>query len=291
MRDKRAIIERHLLRVQPQLRGPELARRLRSIPVLRPLLRGDVSFAVTEPAPDPKRHRRVGAREHLYERARGWQGVILALPHLGGWEWLVDGWPIRATLITVVRRKPLEPPELPEWFAGLRESLGMHVIPRRRRRNRGHQGALKANTIVCLLSDRDIGGGGVSVEFFGERTRLPAGPSSASVAHGCAGLARGRLLHDAATAIGGSSRPPLAERSAGNAPRRIVARATQALAHELEGLIRRAPTQWHLFQPNWPSDPRIRGLRFGPADSAEEDNAHSRSSPATFLRFPDRLPS
>jgi KDO2-lipid IV(A) lauroyltransferase len=30
---------------------------------------------------------------------------------------------------------------------------------------------------------------------------------------------------------------------------------TQALAKELEKLIWAAPEQWHLFQPNWPSDP------------------------------------
>ena len=34
-----------------------------------------------------------------------------------------------------------------------------------------------------------------------------------------------------------------------------VARITQNLAYELEFLIRRAPEQWHLFQPNWPWDP------------------------------------
>jgi KDO2-lipid IV(A) lauroyltransferase len=33
-----------------------------------------------------------------------------------------------------------------------------------------------------------------------------------------------------------------------------IARITQALAHELEQLIRVAPEQWHLLQPNWPSD-------------------------------------
>jgi phosphatidylinositol dimannoside acyltransferase len=33
-----------------------------------------------------------------------------------------------------------------------------------------------------------------------------------------------------------------------------VARITQALAHEFERLIREAPEQWHLLQPNWPSD-------------------------------------
>ena len=30
---------------------------------------------------------------------------------------------------------------------------------------------------------------------------------------------------------------------------------TQRIAADLEYLIRLAPGQWHLFQPNWPSDP------------------------------------
>ena len=34
-----------------------------------------------------------------------------------------------------------------------------------------------------------------------------------------------------------------------------VTRVTQLIAQELEILIRRAPEQWHCFQPNWPSDP------------------------------------
>jgi KDO2-lipid IV(A) lauroyltransferase len=29
---------------------------------------------------------------------------------------------------------------------------------------------------------------------------------------------------------------------------------TQRIATALEGIIRQAPEQWHLFQPNWPSD-------------------------------------
>jgi KDO2-lipid IV(A) lauroyltransferase len=34
-----------------------------------------------------------------------------------------------------------------------------------------------------------------------------------------------------------------------------VARITSLVAKELEQLISRAPEQWHLLQPNWPSDP------------------------------------
>jgi KDO2-lipid IV(A) lauroyltransferase len=33
-----------------------------------------------------------------------------------------------------------------------------------------------------------------------------------------------------------------------------VARLTQEMAHCFEEFIRRHPEQWHLYQPNWPSD-------------------------------------
>jgi KDO2-lipid IV(A) lauroyltransferase len=42
-----------------------------------------------------------------------------------------------------------------------------------------------------------------------------------------------------------------------------VAAGTQKLATELESLIRRAPEQWHMFQPNWPSDPGYAEMRAG----------------------------
>ncbi|MGH9285712.1 MAG: phosphatidylinositol mannoside acyltransferase, partial [Acidimicrobiales bacterium] len=53
----------------------------------------------------------------------------------------------------------------------------------------------------------------------------------------------------------GVVRPPVPAEREGSL-RDDVARVTQALAAELEVLIRRAPEQWHLFQPNWPSDRR-----------------------------------
>jgi KDO2-lipid IV(A) lauroyltransferase len=53
----------------------------------------------------------------------------------------------------------------------------------------------------------------------------------------------------------GVIRPPIAvpPRRAGKV-REDVARVTQDVAVALEELIRVAPEQWHLFQPNWPSD-------------------------------------
>jgi KDO2-lipid IV(A) lauroyltransferase len=53
----------------------------------------------------------------------------------------------------------------------------------------------------------------------------------------------------------GVVRPPIEIERGDGGLRDDVARFTQALADELAHLIRRAPQQWHLFQPNWPSDP------------------------------------
>jgi KDO2-lipid IV(A) lauroyltransferase len=179
-------------------------------------------------------------------------GVILALPHLGCWEW-AGYW------VATVKQKPItvvvetiEPPDLRAWFVDLRESFGMHVVPLGPQAAGDVLAALRANHIVCLLCDRDIGGGGVEVDFFGERTTLPAGPATL-------GLRTGAPVLPTAAYYGGESgrlgvvRPPLDTARTGRL-RDDVARVTQDLAHELEDLIRRAPEQWHLLQPNWPSD-------------------------------------
>jgi KDO2-lipid IV(A) lauroyltransferase len=47
--------------------------------------------------------------------------------------------------------------------------------------------------------------------------------------------------------------PPL-DTTRGKSLRDDVARLTQEIATRLEGLIRRAPEQWHVFQPLWIAD-------------------------------------
>ena len=114
--------------------------------------------------------------------------------------------------------------------------------------------ALKKNEIVCLLSDRDIDRSGVEVEFFGERTTLPAGPATLGIRLGTPVLPVGCYFTPQYNGHYAIVRPPLSMERRGGL-RADVQRVTQNLAHELEFLIRRAPEQWHMFQPNWPSDP------------------------------------
>jgi KDO2-lipid IV(A) lauroyltransferase len=114
--------------------------------------------------------------------------------------------------------------------------------------------ALRDNRIVCLLCDRDLTGDGVEVEFFGERTTLPAGPATLAIRTGAALLPvavyfeRGRKHHAVI-------REGIKVERQGRLRDDIV-RITQELARSFEQLIQVAPEQWHLLQPNWPSDRR-----------------------------------
>jgi lauroyl/myristoyl acyltransferase len=181
------------------------------------------------------------------------RGVIVALPHLGGWEWAGRWLAERGHKLTVVV-EAIEPPELFEWFADWRRSLGMEVVPLGPLAGPAVLKALKANQIVCLLCDRDLTGGGVSVEFFGERTTLPAGPATLALRTGAPLLPTAVYFTGSRDGHHARCGPPLTIERTGSL-RADVATLTQALAGRLEELIRRAPEQWHLFQPNWPSDP------------------------------------
>ena len=112
--------------------------------------------------------------------------------------------------------------------------------------------ALRRNDIVCLLCDRDIQRNGVEVEFFGETTTLPAGPVTVAMRTGAPILPTAVYFSDRSTGHLGLVRPPLPLVRTDEGLHADVLRGTQALAHELEYLVRRAPQQWHMFQPNWP---------------------------------------
>lgn len=189
---------------------------------------------------------------HITDALAAGNGVIFALPHLGGWEWAGRWIADQGIRITVVV-EALEPPELFDWFKGLREKFGMTVVPLGPQAGTAVARALKNNEVVCLLCDRDITRKGINVEFFGEHTTLPAGPAMLGIRTGAPILPiavyfRGRQHHHAII------RPPLDTTRTGSL-RDDVARVTQELADEFEFLIKQAPEQWHLFQPNWPSDP------------------------------------
>ena len=189
--------------------------------------------------------------EHLRRGMAEGRGVVLALPHVGSWEWggsylNQQGYP----MTSVAER--LDPPELFEWFVGQRRQMGLTVVPLDNHASGRLLRTLRDGGLVGLLCDRDLPGNGVEVRFFGERTTLPAGPATLALRSGATLLA--------AVVYSGPGRhhtgvisAPFDTRRRGSL-RADVTRVTQDVACQLEEYIRRAPEQWHMFQPNWPSD-------------------------------------
>jgi KDO2-lipid IV(A) lauroyltransferase len=196
-------------------------------------------------------HTFVDGLQHLHEGSATGRGTILALPHIGSWEY---GGAFLATQdlpMTAVAER-IEPPALFDYFVEQRAAMGLTIVPLDQKSGGTLLSTLREGGLVGLLCDRDIEGTGIEVEFFGERTTMPAGPATLALRTG-ATLCTGAVY----------SGPGRDHRAVVEAPlditrtgplRKDVARLTQEIATRLEGLIRRAPEQWHVFQPLWLAD-------------------------------------
>ncbi len=85
-------------------------------------------------------------------------------------------------MTAVVER--LEPEELFHWFLGQRAAMGLTGVPLGGGSSVALIRALKNNELAGLVSDRDLVGNGVEVEFFGEKTTLPAGAATLALRTG-----------------------------------------------------------------------------------------------------------
>lgn len=262
--DQRLVVERNLRRVQGPMDPALLARQIREVFANYALYWLDSLRVPTLDIRDLDAGLSVEGMEHVAEPLRSGQGVVAAIPHLGSWEagarWLVE---VQGLKVVAAVEK-LEPPELYEWFVEYRtKELGIEVVPVDGNASQRLVAALASGAILTLLCDRDLTGDGVEVEFFGETTKLPGGPALLALRTGAplvplAVYQKGRGHHARVL-------PPIAAEREGRL-RDDVQRVTQDLARALEELIRAEPTQWHVLQPNWPSDVAALAARNGRRD-------------------------
>lgn len=255
----REMAQRHLRRViasMPPHEGPD-ERQLRDLTArsFRAYARYWLEGARLPAVPPKVVLRRMSIQagwEHLTAGMAAGRGVVMALPHIGSWEWggaflALEGYPMTSVA------EELEPPELYQWFVEQREAIGLRILPLGGSSTEVLH-TLRSGGLVGLLCDRDLVGNGVEVEFFGERTTLPPGPATLALRTGAvlitAAVYSGPGRHHTAV----MSAPLDTTRSGGF--RTDVARLTQDIARHFEDYIRRAPEQWHVYQPNWPSDHR-----------------------------------
>ena len=193
---------------------------------------------------------------HIEEALEAGRGVVVVLPHSGNWD--VAGLMFahaHGSLVSVAER--LRPESLYRKFLAYRESLGMEILPL----TGGSaptssllKDRLRAGKVVCLLGDRDLTASGVPVTFFGERTRMPAGPAM------LAALTDSALLTAHLTFTqNGSQRgwratisPPVELPGTRLAER--VKDGTQTIASAFEAGIGKTPHDWHMLQKLWLAD-------------------------------------
>jgi lauroyl/myristoyl acyltransferase len=195
----------------------------------------------------------VTGEDNLLGNLAAGRGVIIALPHMGNYEqagyWVIN---VGAGSFTTVAER-LEPESLFRRFLAFREGLGMEVLPATGGASRFGVLAqrLRAGRLVCLVSDRDVTGGGIEVEFFGEKARMMGGPAALAVQTGAAllpvtlwfeGVGWGAQINDEIPVPAQGTR------------REKIAAMSQQVAEVYEAGIRAHPEDWHMLQPVFTAD-------------------------------------
>ncbi|MGW2377633.1 phosphatidylinositol mannoside acyltransferase [Kitasatospora sp. NPDC001683] len=196
---------------------------------------------------------RVDGFENLREVLESGRGAVIALPHMGNWDlagtWVAQlGYPFT----TVAER--LKPERLFDRFVAFREGQGMevlaltgggvNVIGTLARR-------LREGKLVCLVGDRDLSEAGIEVSFFGEPTRMPAGPAALCQRTGAA-LLPVTLWYDGPV-MRGIIHPEVPVPEEGDRKARTLA-MTQAMADVWQRGISEHPQDWHMLQKFWLAD-------------------------------------
>lgn len=198
------------------------------------------------------RHTPIDGKDPVLAAQESGRGVILAIAHVANWEAAaVVADSIGLPVMSVAEELPNR--RITEWFIDVRAGFDTEIVVAGRGSTMGALvKGIERGKAVALVADRDVTGRGVEVEFFGERTTMPSGPAALAELTGAALFPVGTYYEGDGFRL--VAHPELELDPSITDRQERIADATQRLAAAFEEIIRRAPEQWHLFQPNWPSD-------------------------------------
>jgi lauroyl/myristoyl acyltransferase len=206
------------------------------------------------------------------------RGVVVPLPHMANWDqaavWVINRG--AGSFSTVMER--LEPESVYERFLAFREGLGMEVLPASGGPTHPFgvlARRLREGKLVALPSDRDVTGGGVEVDFFGERALMMGGSAALAVQTGAAlmpatlwfeGDRWGVHIHEEIPV------PAVGDRW------QKAAAMTQEVARAFERGIKEHPADWHMLQRVFVNDLDPARLATARAKVAARQRAAQRNS-------------
>ena len=191
--------------------------------------------------------------ERIHAALASGRGAVLPLPHMGNWDqagaWIIARGVPRLT--TVAER--LKPESLARRFFAFREGLGFEVLPATGGVQRFGILAqrLRAGGMVCLPADRDITGGGIEVDFFGEKAHMMGGAAALAMQTGAALLPVTLWFDGPYWCAHIHEEIPVPE---GGTRREKVAAMTQQVARVFEAGIAEHPEDWHMLQRVFSAD-------------------------------------
>jgi lauroyl/myristoyl acyltransferase len=200
-------------------------------------------------------------------------GIVFALPHVGNWEIAgIVADDMGLNLMAVAEHLPNQ--RITDWFLDVRAKFGIEIVltsdPGRRSKMVRH---LKSGGSLALLSDRDVTGRGVNAPFFGEETSLPSGPVALAEITKSVLLPVAAYFNDDGYTIEIEEPIKLPE---GTTRQERLDVGARLVAEAMERLISKHPEQWHLFQPNWPSDRELGSGSGGESVDADEFEAKDK---------------
>jgi phosphatidylinositol dimannoside acyltransferase len=204
------------------------------------------------------------------------RGVVVALPHMGNWD-QAGAWIIArgaGSFATVMER--LEPESVYERFLAFRRGIGMEVLPASGGPSPFGVLAqrLRAGKLVALPCDRDVTGGGIEVNFFGEKALMMGGPAALAVQTGAALMPTILWYEDDGWGVRILQEipvPPTGDRW------QKAAVMTQQVACVFEQGIKDHPADWHMLQRVFVADLDPRRLAAARARVAARERAERRN--------------
>jgi KDO2-lipid IV(A) lauroyltransferase len=185
---------------------------------------------------------------HYYDEclAEG-KGAIVVTAHLGNWELggvviSMLGYPFLTVAL------PHSSKDVNALFNGQREGKGVKVLPLGKAA-KGCLRGLKRNELVALVGDRDFGGNGMTVDFFGKPTVFPMGPAVFSLKTKTK-IIPGFMLRNKDDSFSLIISKPLDFTPSGDEEKDLKDIITSYKVI-FEDYIRRYPEQWYMFRRFW----------------------------------------
>jgi lauroyl/myristoyl acyltransferase len=207
------------------------------------------------------------------------RGVVVALPHMGNWD-QAGAWIIAmgaGSFTTVMER--LDPESVYERFVAFREAIGMEVLPATGGLSPFGVLAqrLRAGKLVTLPCDRDVTGGGIEVDFFGEKALMMGGPAALAVQTGAALMPAVLWYEGDRWGVRVCEEIPVPE--VGDRWQKAAA-MTQQIARVFEEGIRKHPADWHMLQRVFMDDLDPERLAAAKARAAARERAARKNGAA-----------